>query len=59
MLKFILRSAFRSIEASFNTPERIGARGERQVHKALTSILDENEYRVLSDLTLPEVGALF
>jgi restriction system protein len=57
MLKFLLktavRSAIRAAEDSYNTPERKGARGERRVHNALTSVLDEKEYRVLSDLILP------
>jgi restriction system protein len=53
MLKFILKSAIWAVEASYNTPERKGARGERLVHNALTSVLDEQEYRVLTDLILP------
>lgn len=60
MLKFLLKTAVRSAiwaaEDSFNTPERKGARGERRVHNALTSVLDEKEYRVLSDLILPVAG---
>lgn len=56
MLKFLLKSAFRAAEASYNTPERKGARGERQVHNALTSVLNEKDYRVLSDLILPLAG---
>lgn len=53
MLKFLLKSAFRAVEASYNTPERKGARGERWVHNTLTSVLSEKDYRVLSDLILP------
>lgn len=53
MLKYLLKSAFWAIEKSYNTPERKGARGESQVHNALTSVLDEQDYRVLSDLILP------
>lgn len=56
LLKAAVRSAIRAAEQSYNTPERKGARGERQVHNALTSVLDENEYRVLSDLILPITG---
>lgn len=60
MLKFLLKtavtSAIRAAEDSYNTPERKGARGERRVHNALTSVLDEKEYRVLSDLILPIAG---
>ncbi|WP_372603315.1 NERD domain-containing protein [Actibacterium sp.] len=53
MLKFLLNSTFRAIVASYDTPERKGARGERRVHNALTFGLRENDYRVLSDLILP------
>jgi len=53
MLKFLLKSAFRAVEASYNTPERKGERGERKVHSALSSVLSEKDYRVLSDLILP------
>ncbi|WP_170367822.1 nuclease-related domain-containing protein [Ruegeria arenilitoris] len=56
MLKFLLKSAFWALEASYNTPERKGARGERRVHSALTSVLNEKDYQVLSDLTLPVAG---
>jgi|TARA_B110000908_G_C10177080_1_gene413738 hypothetical protein len=56
MLKFLLKSAIWAVEASYNTPERKGARGERLVHNALTSVLDEQEYRVLTDLILPVAG---
>lgn len=56
MLKFLLKSAIWAVEASFNTPERKGARGERLVHNALTSVLNEHEYRVLTDLILPVAG---
>ncbi len=60
MLKFLLksavRSAIRAAEKSYNSPERKGARGERRVHNALSSVLDEKEYRVLSDLILPIAG---
>lgn len=56
MLKFLLKSAFRAVKASYNTPERKGARGERRVHKALTSVLDEKDYQVLTDLILPVAG---
>ncbi|MDX8355308.1 nuclease-related domain-containing protein [Cognatiyoonia sp. IB215182] len=53
LLKSAVRSAIRAAERSYNTPERKGGRGERQVHNALSSVLDEDEYRVLSDLILP------
>jgi hypothetical protein len=53
LLKYAARSAIRAAEKSYNTPEKKGARGERQVHNALTSVLDETEYRVLADLILP------
>jgi hypothetical protein len=56
MLKFLLKSAFWALEASYNTPEKKGARGERRVHSALTSVLNEKDYQVLSDLTLPVAG---
>lgn len=56
LLKSAFRSAIRAAERSYNTPERKGARGERQVHNALSSVLDEKEYRVLSDLILPIAG---
>lgn len=56
MLKFLIKSAIWAIEASFNTPERKGARGERLVHNALTSVLNEQDYRVLTDLILPVAG---
>lgn len=57
LLKSAVRSAIRAAEQSYNTPERKGARGERRVHNALSSVLDENEYRVLSDLILPVAGS--
>lgn len=57
LLKSAVRTAFRAAEKSYNTPERKGARGERKVHNALTSVLDESEYRVLSDLILPIAGS--
>lgn len=53
LMKSAVRSVIRSAENSFNTPERKGARGERLVQKALTSVLDEKDYRVVSDLILP------
>lgn len=56
MLKFLLKSAIWAVEASYNTPERKGARGERLVHNALTSVLNEQNYRVLTDLILPVAG---
>src|SRR6056297_927512 len=56
LLKSAVRSAIRTAEKSYNTPERKGARGERRVHNALTSVLDEKDYRVLSDLILPITG---
>lgn len=56
MLKFLLKSAFRAVRASYNTPERIGARGEHQVHHVLASALSGDDYRVLSDLILPLAG---
>ncbi|MCF3974224.1 NERD domain-containing protein [Paracoccus salsus] len=56
MLKSLLKSAFRAVEAVYNTPERKGARGERRVHNALSSVLDQKDYRVLSDLILPVSG---
>lgn len=56
LLKSVVRSAIRAAEESYNTPERKGARGERRVHSALTSVLDEKDYRVLSDLILPIAG---
>lgn len=56
MLKFLLKSAIWAVEASYNKPERKGARGERRVHNALTSVLDEQQYRVLTDLILPVAG---
>ncbi|MGF1456405.1 MAG: NERD domain-containing protein [Alphaproteobacteria bacterium] len=56
LLKSAVRSAIRAAEQSYNTPERKGARGERHVHNALSSVLNENEYRVLSDLILPVAG---
>lgn len=56
LLKSAVRSAIRAAEQSYNTPERKGARGERRVHNALSSVLDEKEYRVLSDLILPVAG---
>lgn len=55
-LKSAIRSAIRAVEQSYNTPERKGARGERRVHNALSSVLDESEYRVMSDLILPVAG---
>lgn len=57
LLKSAVRSAIRSAEQSYNTPERKGARGERRVHNALSSVLNESEYRVLSDLILPLAGS--
>ncbi len=56
LLKSAVRSAIRAAEKDYDTPETIGARGERKVHNALTAVLDENEYRVLSDLILPIAG---
>lgn len=56
LLKSSLRSAIRAAIKSYDTPERKGARGERMVHTALSSVLDENAYRVLSDLILPVAG---
>ena len=56
MLKFLLKYAFWTVESSYNTPERKGARGERRVHNALTSVLDERDYRVFTDLILPVAG---
>lgn len=56
MLKYLLKSAIWAVEASYNTPERKGARGERLVHNALTSVLNEQEYRVLTDIILPIAG---
>ncbi|MBU2981269.1 NERD domain-containing protein [Lentibacter algarum] len=56
MLKFLLRSTIWAIENSINTPERKGARGERLVHNALTSVLSEPDYKVLTDLILPIAG---
>ena len=53
MLKFLLKSAIWAVEARYNTPERKGTRGERLVHNALTSVLNEQEYRVMTDLILP------
>ena len=53
MLRYLLRSTIRAIEASNNTPERKGARGERWVHNAVLSGLNKDEYRVLSDVILP------
>lgn len=57
LLKSAIRSVIRTAEQSYNTPERKGVRGERRVHNALSSVLDENEYRVLSDLILPVAGS--
>lgn len=56
MLKFLFKSAIWAVEASHNTPERKGARGEKRVHNALTSVLNEQDYRVLTDLILPVAG---
>lgn len=56
LLKTAVRSAIRAAENSYNTPERKGARGERRVHNALTTVLDQKDYRVLSDLILPVAG---
>lgn len=56
LLKTAIRSAVRASRASYNTPERIGEMGERQVNNALTSVLDASEYQVLSDLILPRAG---
>jgi len=53
LLKYAARSAIRAAEKSYNTPERKGVRGERRVHNALSSVLNEDEYRVLPDLILP------
>ncbi|MEM6634721.1 MAG: NERD domain-containing protein [Pseudomonadota bacterium] len=53
LLNFAVRTAIHAAKDSYNTPERKGARGERRVRNALTSALDEKEYRVLSDLILP------
>jgi len=56
MLKFLLKSAIWAVEASFNNPERKGVRGERLVHNTLTSVLNDQEYKVLTDLILPVAG---
>ena len=56
MLRFLVKSAIRVVAASYNTPERKGARGERLVHNVLTSVLNEQEYRVLTDVILPVAG---
>ena len=56
LLKTAVRTAIRAAAKSYNTPERKGARGERRVHSALSSVLDKNEYRILSDLILPVAG---
>lgn len=56
LLKSAVRSAIRAAERSYNTPAIKGARGERRVHNALSSVLDENEYLVFSDLILPVAG---
>ena len=56
MLKFLLKSIIWAVEASFNTPERKGVRGEQMVHNALTTVLNEQDYRVLTDLILPVAG---
>lgn len=56
LVKSAVRSIIRAFQRSYNTPERKGARGERKVHIALSSVLDETEYRVLSDLILPIEG---
>lgn len=53
MLRFLLRSAIWAIDASINTPERKGARGERKVHNALTEVIAGRDYKVFSDLILP------
>lgn len=53
MLKYLLKSAIRAAVVIYNTPERKGARGEHIVHTFLTSVLDEKDYLVLSDLILP------
>lgn len=53
LLKSAIRSAIRAAETSYNTPERKGARGERRVHNALSSVLAEPDYLVFSDLILP------
>ncbi len=44
LLKSAVRYAIRAALQSHNTPERIGARGERLVRNALSSALDEDEY---------------
>jgi len=56
MLKYLLKSAIWAVEASYNTTDRKGARGERLVHSALTSALNSQDYRVLTDLILPVAG---
>lgn len=57
MLKFLLKSAIYAAANSYDTPARKGARGERQVHGSLSSVLDKNDYRVLSDLIVPTRNA--
>ena len=56
MLRFLVKTTFRSVAASYNTPERKGARGERRVNRALLTGLNKNEYRILSDLIVPVGG---
>lgn len=56
MLKYLVNSLVWSVEASFNTPVRKGAKGERKVHNALSSVLNNQEYQVLTDLILPIAG---
>ncbi|MEM9060377.1 MAG: NERD domain-containing protein [Pseudomonadota bacterium] len=60
MLKYLMKSAVRSViwaaEASYNNPAGKGARGERVVHAALTSVLNKEDYRVYSDLIVPVAG---
>jgi len=53
MLRFLLKSVIWAVDASVNTPERKGARGERKVHNALTEVIAGPDYKVFSDLILP------
>lgn len=55
MLRFLLKSAIWAVEASLNTPERKGARGELKVHNALKEVIEGPDYKVFSDLILPTV----
>jgi len=55
MLRFLLKSAIWAVEASLNTSERKGARGERKVHNALKEVIEGPDYKVFSDLILPTV----